>query len=432
LIQITKLADVQSAGAGNADAAARAALARFGKWKLRLIRVIEALALPIVSVLDRLNPAPSSEVSDENVHHILVVEYWHLGDLVMQMPFLQNLRLQYPAARIVLLASPKAAPLLAGHKVVDEIILISVPWAQHYERLKKYNPFSAHWLALFRTLNVLKARRFDLAFASRADLRDNFMLWFIKARRRVGYSYGGGGLFLTDKVIPDLKNPHQAQRSLRLLEHLQKPILERHPRLYLSPDEDRHAEKFLADRGIRRGDTLVGVHPGARSLIRQWGEGNFVDVVQRLSDRFPVKVLWFQEAGKTPPLPPDERFVSLSLPLREFMAVLNKCDLLICNDSGPMHIATSLNVPVVAVFGPGEPAWFGPLGSDNEIVIRSGFWCRPCLDYCLFDQPYCLRTISVDEVYKAAEKSIQNLLTKPNEEAQPAAPFRKTAAIQIV
>jgi heptosyltransferase-2 len=361
LIQITKLADLHSAGAGNADAAARAALARFGKWKLRIIRAIEAFAGPIVSLLDRHHSAPPSGFPNEDVRNILVVEYWHLGDLVMQMPFLQNLRLQYPDARIVLLASPKAAPLLGGQKVVDEIIVVNVPWAQHYERFKKYNPVSALWLALFRTLKLLKARRFDLAFASRADLRDNFMLWFINARRRVGYSYGGGGLFLTDKVIPDLKNPHQANRSLRLLEHLQKPILDRQPRLYLSPEEDRLAEKFLADRGAREGDILVGVHPGARSLIRQWGERNFVDVVQRLSDRFPVKVLWFQEAGKTPPLSTDERFVSLSLPLREFMAVLNKCDLLICNDSGPMHIATSLNVPVVAVFGPGEPAWFGPV-----------------------------------------------------------------------
>ncbi len=367
MVQITTSAELHSAGAKAADAAARAALTKFGKWKLRLIRAIEALAGPIVSLLDRRHPAQSSDVPDAGVRNILVVEYWHLGDLVMQMPFLQNLRLQYPAAHIVLLASPKAAPLLANQKVVDEIILVSVPWAQHYERLKKYNPFSALWLALFRNLTLLKARHFDLAFASRADLRDNFMLWFIKARRRVGYSYGGGGLFLTDKVVPDLKNPHQANRSLRLLEHLRKPIIERQPRLYLSSEEDRDAEKFLTDHGIRRGDTLVAVHPGARSPIRQWGEGNFVDVVQRLSDRFPVKVLWFQEPGKTPPLPPDERFVSLSLPLREFMAVLKKCDLLICNDSGPMHIATSLNVPVVAIFGPGEPAWFGPLGRATKL-----------------------------------------------------------------
>ena len=102
--------------------------------------------------------------------------------------------------------------------------------------------------------------------------------------------------------------------------------------------------------------------------------------------------------------------MALSLPLREFMAVLSQCSMFLCNDSGPMHIATALNVPVVALFGPTEPAWFGPLGPQDQIVIRPGFWCRPCFDYCLFDQPYCLRTISVQDVYQTAHKMLDLLL----------------------
>lgn len=94
------------------------------------------------------------------------------------------------------------------------------------------------------------------------------------------------------------------------------------------------------------------------------------------------------------------------------MAVLSQCALFICNDSGPMHISTALDVPVVAVFGPTEPAWFGPLGANHKIVIRSGFWCRPCFDYCIFDQPYCLRTIDVQDVYQPAENTVTELLAK--------------------
>jgi len=62
-----------------------------------------------------------------------------------------------------------------------------------------------------------------------------------------------------------------------------------------------------------------------------------------------------------------------------------------------------LNVPVVAVFGPTQPEWFGPRGPEDRVVIRPEFWCRPCFDYCIFDQPYCLRTISVEEVWGAIE-----------------------------
>ena len=107
------------------------------------------------------------------------------------------------------------------------------------------------------------------------------------------------------------------------------------------------------------------------------------------ANRMFCQVLWFEDGGQTTPARDQDQFIRVSLPLRRFMSVLAQCRMLICNDSGPMHIATALNVPVVAVFGPTEPAWFGPLGQDHHVVIRPEFWCRPCFDYCLFDQPYC-------------------------------------------
>jgi ADP-heptose:LPS heptosyltransferase len=67
-----------------------------------------------------------------------------------------------------------------------------------------------------------------------------------------------------------------------------------------------------------------------------------------------------------------------------------------------MHIAAALGVPTVGVFGPTEPAWFGPVSEQSKIVMHPSFWCRPCADRCIFDQPYCLRTISVEQVLEAA------------------------------
>jgi lipopolysaccharide heptosyltransferase II len=392
----------------SANTGALGALARIGPLKRRIIRLIEAIARPVISVVDRLKP---SKDRPQEVRKILVMEYWNLGDVVMQTPFLINLRNQYPNAHIVLLTSPKVLPLIDHQNLVDETIELRVPWAQHYSRWRKYNPFSPLWLSLHRSLRLLRQRRFDLAFTVRADLRDNFILWFINARRRVGYAFGGGGFFLTDMVEPDLRNPHFSNRWLRLLQHLGKPIRERQPRLNVSEEELQVAKILLEARGFNSGDFLVGVHPGARSVNRQWGEANFAEVAQRLVEQFPVKIIWFQEPGQHAPPPTGNKVVPLSLPLREFMAVLSQCSVFLCNDSGPMHIATALNVPVVTVFGPTEPAWFGPLGPQDQIVIRPGFWCRPCFDYCLFDQPYCLRTISVQDVYQTAHKMLDLLLT---------------------
>jgi heptosyltransferase II len=400
--------DSASATLKSANSAALGVLVKIGARKRFLIRVFEVAVKPLVFLVERLrrrHANPSGEI-----RKILAVEYWNLGDIVMESPFLQNLRIQYPSAHIVLLTSPKCAPLIEKQGLVDEVKVVRVPWAQHYSRWRKYNPFSPLWLELFQTLKFLRAQYFDLAFVARADIRENFILWLIEARQRVGYGFGGGAFLLTDVVVPDLEHPHFSNRWLQLLEHLGKPILTQQPRLLLTEEEERAADRFLAERGVTDGEFLVGVHAGARSAIRQWGEENFEAVARRLQRQFPVKIVWFQEPNQpSPVLARNHNFLPLSLPLRPFMAVLRRCRLFICNDSGPMHISTAIGVPVVAIFGPTEPAWFGPLGPGNRIVIQPGFWCRPCFDYCLFDQPYCLRTISVESVYQAAVEVVRDL-----------------------
>jgi heptosyltransferase-2 len=396
----------------HADAAALGLLVKMSARKRRLIRLIDTIARPIVRVLTKLGYSPASGSTE--IRSILLLEYWNLGDIVMESPFVQNVRINYPNARIVLLTSPKAVPLLENQGLVNEVIAVRVPWAQHYSRWRKYNPFSPLWMELLRTLKFLHAQHFDLAFTARADIRENCILWLAETRRRVGYGFGGGGYFLTDVVAPDLEHPHFSMRWLRLLEHLGKPILVRQPSLSVSREEDRDAEQYLAQHGLQGQDFLVGIHPGARSATRQWGEENFAMVAQRLRAQYPVKILWFQDPSQVRPAQGADDFIPLSLPLRQFMAVLKRCRLFICNDSGPMHISTALGVPVVAVFGPTEPMWFGPLNPGDRIVIQSGFWCRPCFDYCLFDQPYCLRTIRVDSVLNAATEALNALFPKQN------------------
>ena len=389
-----------------ADAAAPGVLLKISSRKRKFVRFVEAILRPLVYVVDKVR-GRIPELTGEP-QRILVLEYWNLGDIVMESPFLQNLRVQYPSAHISIFTSPKCAALLKDQGLVDETIVVRVPWAQHYSRWRKYNPFSLLWLELFRALRTVHAREFDLAFSARADIRENFMLWATRVRRRVGYAFGGGGFLLTDLATPDLHNPHFSQRWLRLLEHVGKSILTRDPHLRVSPEQKKWARQFLAERSLQESDFVVAIHPGARSVLRQWGKENFVELANRLESEFRVKIVWFRDPGQqASDISPES---SLALPLGQFMAVLSECRMFICNDSGPMHIATSLGTSVVAIFGPTEPTWFGPLGQGHTVVIRPEFWCRPCFDYCQFDQPYCLRTVSVESVYQASAKTIRHLL----------------------
>jgi heptosyltransferase-2 len=410
LIQIAPASKSTDVTRKLADSAALGVLVRISARKRLLIRAIEALVRPFVCLLGRLRGSTVSTSGERQ--RILVLECWNLGDIVMEVPFLQNLRIHFPNAHIALLTSPKCAPLIMDQGLVDELIVVRVPWAQHYSRWRKYNPFSPLWIEFVRTLRLLHAQEFDLAFTARADIRENFILWLVNVRRRVGYAFGGGGFLLTDAATPDLERPHFSNRWLRLLEHLGKPILTRQPHLRLKQEEQEWAEQYLAGQGVKADDLLIAIHPGARSAIRQWGEENFIAVTERLLAKFPAKILWFHEPNQASPAPQTKRCIPLSLPLRQFMAMLSQCSMLICNDSGPMHIATALDVPVVGIFGPTEPTWFGPLGDNNHVVIRPEFWCRPCFDYCQFDQPYCLRMISVESVFNTAAEALNHLREK--------------------
>jgi heptosyltransferase-2 len=141
--------------------------------------------------------------------------------------------------------------------------------------------------------------------------------------------------------------------------------------------------------------------------VRRWGDDKFAEVANVLLQDTNVTVLWFSEPGAdTPPLP-HMRCHPVTVEFRKFLSILARCQLLVCNDSGPMHMANLLRVPVVAVFGPQNPTWFGPQGPQDRVVIRPEMWCRPCFDYCIFDQPYCLRAISPEQTMTSVREALR-------------------------
>ncbi len=378
-------------------------MARYGWKRLALSRSFEIFLRPFGNVVGRKPVSP-----DQEPRRILVAEYWHLGDIVMLTPFLRNLRHHYPRARITLLANPKVLPLLAAQEWVDEIVTVRVPWAQCDSRRKKY--ISPYWREFLKCLAELRRRAFDWGFSARSDVRDNFILWAAGVRRRFGYGFGYGATLLTDVVTPDISRPHFSDRWLHLIEYLGRPVLDRQPELTLTTAERRAAQQHLSDLGIGESELVIGVHAGARNPIRQWGEQNFFGVAGMLASRFSLKVLWFCEPGSTAICGESAPWlVPVALPLREFLAMLTRCRILLCNDTGPMHFATAVGVPVVAVFGATMPGWWGPRCDRSQVVIHEGVWCRPCNDRCRFDEPYCLRGISVERVLNAAEATIANV-----------------------
>lgn len=342
-----------------------------GVWRRRIsIGGLEA----VLRLLSWFLKAPAATGSV--VRSILVFDPGGLGDMVLLAPFLRSLRAHLPAAHIAVAGRTGAYSLLLEQGLMDEWIQVRIPWGQTLPSLKKNNSVSLTWMNFFRDAFGLRKKRFDLAFASgwSGDIRGNVVIWLAGARQRVGYGYGGGAFLLTDVVQPDLARPHVADRNLQILEHIGFPILSSRKVFRETPEEEESAAELLSRHGITKDDLVVGIHPGAGSEIREWGDERFAEVAKRVVDQFGAKILWFSDPRKPRKVPAGVDVVPVALSLRQFISVISRCKLFICNDSGPMHVAAALTVPVVAVFGPQRPEWFGPRGEEHRVVIRNDIW----------------------------------------------------------
>jgi heptosyltransferase-2 len=318
-----------------------------------------------VRVVDRTSQRGHSERQhNEDIARILVLELWNMGDVVLVMPFLAQLRRLFPRAEIVLLARPFAAELLAGTRLVDEFIPADLTWTR-----ADGSSILPRAMSLWRLARNLRARRFDVAFSSRLHLREHVLLALSRARRRIGFALGRGGVVLTDAIaVGDAR--HKVEDWLQLLGPFGGASSVEVPNLCISESERLWASGYLTSRGVEKGDLLIGIHPGASLAEKRWPLKRFREVAAAMAGQPGVRVLAFADpTGYGSELFKLPGVVSAQVGLRELMALIARCDLLVCNDSGPMHIAGALGVPTVAMFGSGINQWFAPLGEGHEMLM---------------------------------------------------------------
>ena len=329
---------------------------RVTPWKVAVFRLIDALSLP-------LRPFVRPKAQQGGIRNILVMEPWQIGDVVLATPALRALRDRFPQARITLIGKPHAEELLRHSGLVDEVIVFDIPWTA---KSAKYDPRRYDSGKLRALIADLHARRFDLTVDARMDLRSNLITYLSRAPRRIGYDFGGGAFLLTDALPADPDTRHRVDDWLELMKPLGSS--ERfEPLLRVSDPEREQAEKTLRAHGIGPGDVVVAIHGGASDERRRWPTAHFERVAERLVERDGAKVVWFLEPGVPDRAIPIASAV-LRTSLREMMAILTHCRLLVCNDSGPMHIADALDVPVVAVFLTGNPVWHRPYRRGQAVV----------------------------------------------------------------
>jgi heptosyltransferase II len=338
---------------------------------------------------------------------ILVMRYRFIGDTVLTVPFLRNLRAAYPAAQIDLMLEPFSGQVIEGCPYIDRIIPFEL------KTIHKYSTSSERgkWGAYLHYRNLIRKERYDAVFVLKRSISSALLVWAACVPRRIGFATEGRQFFLTDPV-PYRHDQHEVENFLDCLRAVAVPIGSTHLELWNTPDQEKKAWELFAQAGWKDGDLKVVIHAAASLAAKQWPLERFATVMRSLRDKYGAKFVYTGATGDSSLYQEIERqgpFNGLNLcgitTVRENIAVYRACGLFFGVDSGPMHMAAAAGVPVVALFGPTDERKWGPWGSGHVIVSKY-LACHPCKPHKCSDHQ-CMEQISTAEALEAVERKIQ-------------------------
>ena len=322
-----------------------------------------------------------------------------VGDAVMQIPALCELRRIFPKSEITLCTRAWAAGLFEDAKFIDRILTIE-PKESVLRQAKK-------WREGNFDLAVLFTNSFETALISKIG----------KAERRFGYAKEGRSFLLTNatKTPPWKDQRHEIYYYLNLVKEVEEHYLgtgsEPNPTFQLTVSDQRQntARRILVENGINLSKKLIVFCPGStNSRAKRWPSESYAKLNDRLQSELEANVILIGDPGE---LDVSLEIVEKSIlkpvvltgrtSLSEATAILSIGDLLVSNDTGPAHISAALGTQTLVIFGPTNPQTTHPIGAE---IVRKEVECSPCmLRDCPIDHR-CLTRISADEVFARIDR----------------------------
>jgi heptosyltransferase II len=320
-----------------------------------------------------------------------------LGDAVMATPILHDLHQQWPSALITAMCQSNVASLLENN-----------PNITSFYRFKKVSGW-VHRAQHNDIIDNLQRGEYDLGILLTNSFSSAWWFWRGGVANRVGFK-GNLRSLLLNKAAPFPENK-ESQHLIRtykaLIQELNIPISNTLPELYVTPQEQEAAHALLTSVGINYKNKIIGINPGAAyGSAKCWMPERFRAVTQMLLEDPDTVVLYFGDQSGAPLVNQickdlGNRVINFAgkTSIRELMALILSCSVVLTNDSGPMHIASALKVPLVALFGSTSAIKTGPYNRD--IVIHKYVECSPCYKRVCPIDFRCMKRIEVDEVYQA-------------------------------
>lgn len=321
-----------------------------------------------------------------------------IGDIVMGTPVLEDLRKHFPNASLTAMCLHPACHLLENDPAIDELFC--------FHKKRYLSRRDAHR----NIIEKMKNGKYDIGILLTNSFSSAWLFWQGHIPRRIGFVAHMRSLLLTDPL------PFPASRQRQHLTRTYKALLsplgiqesETAPTLYITDEEKAAATEFLKHCGTLPGECIIGINPtAAYGAAKCWPPERFRILALKLAQsKEKPKIIFFGSNDQIPSikeicrdLPPSVINAAGGTTLRELMALIAACSLLVTNDSGPMHIADAFNVPVIALFGSTDPIVTGPYRGQGKVIAKN-VPCAPCFKRTCPIDFRCMTQITVDEVYR--------------------------------
>ena len=330
---------------------------------------------------------------------ILIVEVNWRGDVLFSTPFIRALRKAYPQSFIAALVVTRCYEILEHNPQINQIIT--------------YND-NKGLRGLFQRAKLvlqLRRRRFDTVFLLHRSATRALICWLAAIPRRIGYYRRKRRFLINFPVAPAPAGLHKIDYFLNLSSALDIPAQGRDCEFFTSAQDEDFAREFLKGNRIAEGELTVAINPGGNWKLKRWLPENFARVADVLIDRHNARIIITgseKDARLAEQISSKMKNTAVisagKTTLAQLAALLKKVDLLISNDSGPLHIAASQGTKTIAIFGPTSPEITGPCNRDKTIILQKDVGCNtPCYNLpCL--QARCMDAVSVNDVLSACEK----------------------------
>lgn len=348
----------------------------------------------VVGGASRLNLFKKKEINRPK--NIAFIKLWALGESVLALPMIKSIKNKFPDAKISIIARDTNAHVYENQPFIDKIIL--------------FEPRN-----ILQLIKLLK--KFDLSIDCEPYLKLSGILSWFCAKQRIGFSHTIRSWLYTHTVgFNDKQHEVLTYMDFAKLFDIDE-VPESLVKLQYSYEDQNKVNALLKQDGISNSDFIVGFCTGSAESAKQriWPAENFAELADRLIEEKNAKIVFVGSPSESAHVDYIRSLMknhSLNLAGKtrknELFCLIEKCDLFISNDTGPMHVAAAQGVRTIGLFGPNLSARFGPFGKNN-VSIEKHLPCRPCINVHKGQLPkcrqrkklgegYCMQLISVKEV----------------------------------